>query len=217
MKISIVGKLDGIRSWSLPAGKACPGSKMADGSVSPVCQGCYAQCGNYRFKNVKASREHNMKDWKRKGWVKDMVAELQTDKFFRWFHSGDCYCEQLAAKILSVMGQTPRCKHWMSTRMYKIPGVKVWLDAMNQLPNVKVRFSADSLDGSHVTGLHSAIVLAPGAKKPRHVTLCGAYKNVQAKCNGCRKCWNKDVFVIGYPAHGQRMQGVVTRMKQHSS
>lgn len=213
MKISTVSKLDGIRSWSLPAGKTCPGSKMADGTVSLVCQGCYAQGGNYRFKNVKASREHNMKDWKRKNWVRDMVAELDKDKFFRWFDSGDCYCAELAEKIFKVMSLTPHCMHWMSTRMYKLPCVKIWLDAMNMLPNARIRYSADTLDGTFTPGLHGAIVLAHGAKLPKGVKECGAYSgNGEAKCNGCRACWNKSIPVVAYRAHGQKMASVEKRL-----
>jgi hypothetical protein len=54
--------------------------------------------GNYRFPNVKQPRESNQKDWKRDAWVADMVAELDNDRYFRWFDSGDVYSLKLAEK-----------------------------------------------------------------------------------------------------------------------
>ena len=63
IKLSKTSKLDGIMSWSLNALDTCQGSKQADGSLVDACKGCYATTGNYRFKNVKAPREFNKRDW----------------------------------------------------------------------------------------------------------------------------------------------------------
>lgn len=213
MKISTVHKLDGIRSWSLPAGKTCPGSALAGGGVSLVCQGCYAKGGNYRFKNVKNAREHNLRDWKRKNWVKDMAEELARDAYFRWFDSGDCYSPLLAEKILRVMMLTPHCKHWMSTRMYKFPDVRMWLDAMNSLPNVRVRYSADTLDGTYDKATHGAIVLPDNVSPPKGVFLCPAYDHPDEKCDGCRACWSKRVKTVGYKTHGAAMLRLVRKQQ----
>ena len=49
VRVSRTSKLDGIMSWSLPAGRSCPGAATAS-----VCAGCYAKTGNYRFANVNA-------------------------------------------------------------------------------------------------------------------------------------------------------------------
>ena len=79
------------RSWSLEALTTCPASKDSNGDLVPACRGCYATSGNYRFPNVKAPRLHNQDDWKHDDWVDAMVAELDNDRYFRWFDSGDMY------------------------------------------------------------------------------------------------------------------------------
>jgi len=112
IKLSKAGKMP-CRSWSLQALTTCAGSVGDDGTLVPACIGCYATTGNYRFPNVKQPREHNQKDWKRDAWVDDMVAELDNDRYFRWFDSGDVYSIKLARKILEVMkehrGQNTGC------------------------------------------------------------------------------------------------------------
>ena len=106
LKLSKASKMP-CRSWSLQALDTCPASRDATGALVPACSGCYATTGNYRFKNVRAPREHNREDWKRDAWVDDMVAELDNDRYFRWFDSGDMYDVRLARKILDVCERTP--------------------------------------------------------------------------------------------------------------
>ena len=106
IKLSKAGKMP-CRSWSLEALKTCAGSVGDDGKLVPACAGRYATTGNYRFPNVKAPREHNREDWKRDSWVDDMVAELDNDRYFRCFDSGDMYSIKLAQKMLEVMKRDP--------------------------------------------------------------------------------------------------------------
>jgi hypothetical protein len=211
MSINIpkTSKLDGIRSWSLQAVETCPGSIGGDGKLVPACQGCYAVGGNYRFPNVKAPRIANREDWKRDEWVSDMVAALRNDRYFRWFDSGDVYDARLAKKIYLVMLNTPDVRHWLPTRMHKFPKFAPVLAAMQALPNVMVRPSSDSVTGEYVAGVHGSTIVTD--KEPRAgVTLCHAANN-EGKCGPCRACYSKDVPVIGYLAHGQKMAGVVKR------
>ena len=114
LKLSKASKMP-CRSWSLQALDTCPASRDADGNLVPACSGCYATTGNYRFKNVRAPREHNRQDWKRDTWSDDMVAELDNDRYFRWFDSGDMYDIRLAHKILDVCERTPWVKNWIPT------------------------------------------------------------------------------------------------------
>lgn len=207
--ISRTSKLDGIRSWSLQALDTCPGSiDQLTGELVAACAGCYATTGNYRYPNVKAPREHNRADWKRDSWVNDMVAELQNDRYFRWFDSGDMYALGLALKILEVMQRTPWCQHWLPTRMYKFDKFTGVLVAMQALPNVSVRFSSDAIDGSFIAGLHGSTIVTDAEAAPAGVTVCRAYDH-GGKCSGCRACWDKSVDVIGYVAHGQKMRKVI--------
>lgn len=208
MKISITSKLDGIRSWSLQALETCPGSIAAPGELVDACKGCYATTGNYRFENVKAPRRHNKEDWQRMAWCDDMVAELNKDRFFRWFDSGDMYTLALAEKILEVMKRTPWVSHWLPTRMYKFPKFRQVLAEMQALPNVSVRFSSDSITGQYTKKLHGSVIIPTAADIKPGMTLCRAYEN-EGKCSGCRACYDKKVKVIAYPAHGKTMHKVI--------
>lgn len=209
-RISVTSKLDGIRSWSLQALDTCPGSIESPGVLVDACKGCYATTGNYVFSNVKAPREFNRTDWQRLDWVDDMVTQLQRDRYFRWFDSGDLYTLALAEKILEVMQRTPWCMHWLPTRMHKFPKFRQVLDQMKALSNVSVRFSADSITGEYTPGLHGSVIgpsadtftPAPG------VALCRAYEH-GGQCSGCRACWDRSIDLIAYPAHGQKMAKVI--------
>lgn len=200
------------RSWSLQALDTCPGSRNTDGTLVPACSGCYATTGNYVFSNVKTPRVNNRLDWARPDWVSDMVRELNNDRFFRWFDSGDVYHPGLAAKIYEVMQKTPWCNHWLPTRSYKIPRIRTILEQMKELPNVVVRYSSDSIDGSYTEGLHGSTII-PTADHPTNVKVCDAYQR-KGKCGPCRVCWSKDVPVVGYPAHGRVMLARIRRIKR---
>ena len=207
LRLSKTSKLDGIRSWSLEAINTCPASIGSDGQLVDACKGCYATQGNYRYPNVKAPRVENKSDWQRANWVADMVRELDSDRYFRWFDSGDVYSLKLAEKILAVMEKTPWVKHWLPTRMHKFEKFAGVFSKMRELPNVAVRFSSDSVTGEYVEGLHGSTIL-PNATAPNGVTVCKAYDH-GGKCNGCRACYDPKVSVIGYVAHGRSMAKVV--------
>jgi hypothetical protein len=206
IKLSKTSKLDGILSWSLQALDTCPGSKDSTGNLVPACQGCYATTGNYRFANVKKPREFNREDWKRDDWVRDMVYSLENSRYFRWFDSGDMYSHDLAWKIFQVMEKTPHVKHWLPTRMYKFAKFKDVLERMQSLPNVVVRFSSDSVTGEVIEGLNTSTIFSDSV--PSGAFECKAYQH-EGKCNGCRACYDKDVKVIAYKAHGVKMAKVI--------
>lgn len=206
IKLSKTSKLDGILSWSLQALDTCPGSKDSTGNLVPACQGCYATTGNYRFANVKKPREFNREDWKRDSWVSDMVQSLDSSRYFRWFDSGDMYDIRLAEKILQVMALTPHCKHWLPTRMHKFSKFKSVIASMQSLDNVTVRFSSDSVTGGVIEGLNTSTIFSDSL--PANAFECKAYQH-EGKCNGCRACYDKDVQVIAYKAHGVKMAKVI--------
>lgn len=207
LKLSKTSKLDGILSWSLQALDTCPGSVNPDGSLVPACSGCYATTGNYVFDNVKAPRLANRLDWERDEWVSDMVQALESSRYFRWFDSGDMYSLKLAEKMLQVMQATPWVKHWLPTRMMKFPKFASVIQRMQALPNVMVRFSADSIDGTF-DSRHGSVIIPDADSVPDGATLCRAYEH-DGKCNGCRACYDKTIPVIAYPAHGKKMMRVI--------
>jgi hypothetical protein len=206
IKLSKTSKLDGILSWSLQAIDTCPGSSDGNGGLVPACQGCYATTGNYRFANVKKPREFNREDWKRDSWVSDMVQALDSSRYFRWFDSGDMYDLKLAEKIYQVMSLTPWVKHWLPTRMYKFNKFDSVIDRMMKLPNVVVRLSSDSVTGELINGDTTSTIFSE--QVPTGALECKAYQH-EGKCNGCRACYNKDVQVIAYKAHGVKMAKVI--------
>ena len=206
IKLSKTSKLDGILSWSLQALDTCPASKNKDGSLVDACKGCYATTGNYRFSNVRKPREFNREDFKREAWVSDMVISLDSSRYFRWFDSGDMFSIELANKILEVMKATPWCKHWLPTRMHKFAKFKDVLARMEALPNVVVRFSSDSVTGQIIEGKTTSTIFSDTV--PIGALECKAYEH-EGKCNGCRACYDKDVKVIAYKAHGVKMAKVI--------
>ena len=204
IKLSKTSKLDGIKSWSLQALDTCPGSKNADGSLVAACSGCYATTGMYNFPNVKAPRLDNKEDWKREDWTTDMILALKKEKYFRWFDSGDMYALELANKIYTIMEATPHVKHWLPTRMAKFAKFNTILNKMQALPNVMVRFSSDSVLGQY-TKEHGSVIVPTLADVNSNMSPCLAYES-DGKCNGCRKCYDKEIPVIAYIAHGKKMQ-----------
>ena len=208
IKLSKAGKMP-CRSWSLEALITCPASLKADGSLVDACKGCYATTGNYRFPNVKAPRAHNKEDWQREQWVADMVSELDNDRYFRWFDSGDMYNIKLARKMLEVMIQTPHCNHWLPTRMHKFAKFASVINAMSALPNVAVRLSSDSVLGNILdTSLLNSTIVPTREDVTSSMVACEAYTR-DGKCKDCRACWSKDVKTIAYVAHGVSMAKVI--------
>ena len=208
LKLSKASKMP-CKSWSLQALDTCPASKNVDGTLVDACKGCYATTGNYNFPNVKAPRVHNKEDWKRDEWVADMVQALDTERYFRWFDSGDMYDLRLAQKILEVMQQTPWVKHWLPTRMYKFAKFHAVLRTMNALPNVVVRVSSDSVQGErvHFDGFANSTIV-PYTGFNSEATECKAYER-DGKCATCRACWDKTVDTVAYVAHGRKMDKVI--------
>lgn len=208
IKLSKTSKLDGILSWSLQAIDTCPGSIAKDGGLVDACKGCYATTGNYNYPNVKAPRLANREDWQRTEWVDEMVQALENSRYFRWFDSGDLYSIDLAAKVFEVMQRTPWVSHWLPTRMHKFKKFSNILNKMQDLNNVVVRYSSDSVSGELVQGSTSSTIFSSESQLPKNATVCRAYENA-GKCNGCRACYSKDVPVIAYKAHGVKMAKVI--------
>ena len=208
-RISKVSKLDGIRSWSLQAIDTCPGSKIrGSDDLVDACKTCYATIGNYNFPNVKEPRAINLDAWKDANFVGDMVSAIGNDPYFRWFDSGDMYHIGLARKILRIMELTPNTRHWMPTRMSKFPKFARVIEQMQALPNVMVRFSSDSVMGEFEPGLHGSTIIPTAEHATDDMSVCRAYEN-NGKCSGCRACWNKNVPVIAYVAHGAKAKKVI--------
>ena len=136
-----------------------------------------------------------------------MIAELDIDRYFRWFDSGDMYDLRLAEKILEICKSTPWTRHWIPTRMHKFKKFRTVIEELNKLNNVVVRLSSDGVNGEIIDGANTSTII-PYDDTPTVAEICKAYLN-DGKCGTCRSCWNKDVSVVAYVAHGQRMKKVL--------
>jgi hypothetical protein len=93
--------------------------------------------------------------------------------------------------------------------MHKFPKFKRVISEMELLSNVVVRFSSDSVNGEIIQGQTTSTIFSDTV--PAGATECQAYQH-DGKCNGCRACYNKDVPVIAYKAHGIKMAKVIKIM-----
>ena len=202
IKLSKVEKIDGIYSWSLPAGTSCPGQMDRKGNIKDACKACYAKRGHYNYPNPTKIREHNMKDWKRKEWVTDMIQALDILGRFRWFDSGDIYHPELAKKIYEVIKNTPWVRHWLPTQSYDIPRIRPWIKKIEQLPNVVVRKSTGSVSGHILDDEVCSTIYTDPSQLPDSVYQCpiGTEKN-RKRCEGCRACFDKNIKAVAYKKH----------------
>lgn len=204
----------GAKSWSLQALNTCPASIDANGNLVDACSGCYATAGNYRFSNVKATREYNKQIWQHEDFVNDFIKQLNNETFFRWFDSGDLYSLGLAKKIYEIMKQTPHVKHWLPTRMHKFSKFHSILKDMQALPNVVIRLSSDSITGEKVNSdliETNSTILPSELIEGYNGFICPAY-NQDGKCLTCKACYNKDVETVAYIAHGVSMKSKIKKL-----
>jgi len=210
IKLSNTAKLDGISSFSFEAGKTCKGSiDPLTNKVCDACKGCYAKAGHYHYKVVKTPRQINLAESKKDEWTTAMIAELDNHRYFRWFDSGDMYSVEFAEKLLEVIKATPWVRHWLPTRTWTLPEFNGVLEELNKLPQVTVRYSSGSIKGETVKAKNGSTVIGIDHinKLEEGITVCGAYKKGKQKtpsCNGCRKCWDKNISQVAYIAHGQK-------------
>ena len=85
---------------------------------------------------------------------------------------------------------------------------------MQSLDNVVVRFSSDSIKGEVIEGITTSVIFSDDSQLKSNIKECEAYKH-NGKCNGCRACYSKDIKVIGYRAHGVKMNKVIKLMTIH--
>jgi len=211
VKLSSPGKLP-CKSWSLPARQTCTGSRDKHGNIKLSCASCYAVKGNYTWKATKALREFNRRNWRDTDWVMQISDMLQDSDVFRWFDSGDIYHPKLAEKIYEVM-KTTATQHWLPTQSYSNPKVLPWLQKMQKLPNVMVRYSSGQINGGFLKQHGSTIVqlkqIREGNISEEKIHVCKVYKDPQTgydvrKCDEggkCRACWSKEVPVVAYVMH----------------
>ena len=204
IKLSKASKMP-CRSWSLQAIDTCPASVGDDGELVDACKGCYATTGNYNFPNVKAPRIHNKEDWQREDWTADMIAELDNDRYFRWFDSGDIFSIEFLNGLIEVCKKTPNTTHWIPTTTWNYPNKEFLslLQVLQALPNVRLRASNEGSIPTLPKGLYplqSVVVKEVKAKSTKELFYCPAPKQ-GGKCRSCKACYNSKISTIAYLEH----------------
>lgn len=192
-------------SWSLPAGKAfaCPAEYRGPNSI---CNSCYAQQGNYLFRNVRESQQARF-DYFRQHTTEcaDLIvrhinaAELP---FFRVHDSGDFHSLQSVHVWTSIVRRCPATRFWFPTRTHVFPHWLIALRRLHALPNACVRPSA------LVFGEEPPVVPGLGhGTVSMHQSLPGIHDCPKSVLGGscsdhsCRTCWD-DTDYVNYMPHG---------------
>lgn len=188
-------------SFSIPAQKCGVGSQLRKVKNS-ICSFCYALKGRYAFQNVKDALARRFANLSHPLWVDAMAYLINKKKndVFRWHDSGDLQDVLHLERIAQVCRLTPDVRHWLPTREYAI--VTQYVEKNGPLPdNLTVRLSAYMVDGPLPLGAANRLgVTVSGVTSDKAKVTCEAYKQ-GGKCLDCRKCWDKNNFVVLYPKH----------------
>ena len=183
------------KSYSLPTEACKTGYKMAKQAGS-VCASCYADKGLYALyaNRVKPAQFARLDSLSNPLWVDAIVSLIGSDKFFRWHDAGDLAGLWHLEKIARVAQLTPKTKHWLPTREYKIIGD--YIKAGYSIPvNLFVRLSAMYPDRpvtvpaalQNIAGITTSHVHTSGDP----IQACNA-PNQDGECRDCRKCWTME-------------------------
>ena len=213
-------------AWGISAKDCKTGSKLAK-IAGTICNKCYANKGNYLFKNVVNAHAFRLKALGLPEWV-DYMAELITQKyknldksrrFHRWFDSGDIQSYGHLMKIFEVCELTPHIKYWLATREYQIIDKITEKDVPK---NLCLRVSTTKVDSpppkfwQWTSGVHK--------DKKAVGKECLAYRTDDTKkvwgvktfnklnrdqkiekgfghCGSCRACWSHKVKQVSYKEH----------------
>jgi hypothetical protein len=202
-------------SWSLPAGKhaACPAEHRGPNSI---CSSCYAQQGNYLFRNVRDTQ------WARFEFLKsqptafaDMLVRflhLESPLWFRVHDSGDFHSLPTIHLWQSIVDRCPATRFWFPTRTYLFPNWRPALRKLHAKPNACVRPSALSFGDEPpvVPGLgHGTVSMnqsLPGIRTCPKTVSGGSCAD-----HDCRTCWD-DTDYVNYLPHGHAVSDAERRV-----
>jgi hypothetical protein len=187
-------------TFSTPATACITGRKLAEIAGS-VCFDCYAMKGNYRFKNVIAHRENNLRSLDDlEAWKAGMIKAIRSNDstgYFRWHDSGDIQSAAHLMAIMDIAEAMPDIKFWIPT---KEKGILAKVIRSRPMPdNLTVRLSMPMLDMAPAGSwpITSTVITKAGTIDGVE---CKAPSN-QGKCGTCRACWDKTVNNVTYLKH----------------
>jgi hypothetical protein len=189
--------------WGISALNCNIGSKLRE-VVDSVCNECYAMRNRYLMENVMQAHAKRQLTSNRPEWA-DLMAFMINLKSknkggdaFRWFDSGDLQSVELLTKICQVCVKTPKVKHYLPTKEYKI--VQDYVQGGGVIPdNLCIRFSAYIIDGPLPQALAQRLGVQTASTVTSNAT-CPA-KQQNNKCLDCRICWDKSTPNVSYIKH----------------
>lgn len=204
-------------SWDLPAWLCQTGSKLVKVKGS-ICHGCYALKGRYIFGSKKkadlARMEQiggNLEEWQESfiAYFKGKLKRLKVEKrYFRWFTSGDLQSVDMLLAIVNIARGVPEIKFWLPSKEHGI--LREYQALYGEFPdNLIVRASMFMVDQVPSSGLGlptSTVISTPINADIRHENVCPASLKSfngesEAKCEDCRKCWDKGYKNVAYIYH----------------
>ena len=198
--LSDTSKMPG-KSWGINAARCITGKKLAQIADS-ICSMCYAEKGFYTlYPSVKRAQDVRLAafDADAAAWTAAMAKLVSSEKFFRWFDSGDLQSVAMLDAIVAVARATPDTRHWLATRERGF--VKQWLQAGNEWPaNLVCRISATYFDEVPANKLTPWSSMAHKSAPMADAWNCPAPSQGGA-CGDCRACWSQNVPLVTYHAH----------------
>lgn len=203
-------------SFSMTAGKTCPGAKFGAGTI---CESCYASGALARGKTETGRKRANGRgynfrphvkrallvrmywaqistgtDADRESFVSGMVQAIAAagSDVFRIHDAGDFFNPRYVEAWALIVERLPGIRFWAPTRSWHLPGQR-WAAAfarINALPNAIIRPSAlnVNVDAPRLDGF------AAGSGVKAVGWNCPASSQGNA-CRNCRMCWDRTAEV----------------------
>ncbi len=130
---------EAIYTFTLPAVRTCPGR-------SALCEKvCYALKGHLRMVLNRGGYDRRLVAAKRKSFVSRMVAEIRERacKLVRIHVAGDFFSPGYVRKWAAIVAACPDVKFFVYTRSWRLPAIRVELNRMSRLKNLRLWFSCD--------------------------------------------------------------------------
>ena len=127
-----------IFAFNLPAVDTCPG-------MSSACSSCYAQRGRWTFAKVQESLHRNWEASRHPFFAERMIREIRKRRVHvvRIHASGDFYSVSYIRAWLRIARNCPWVTFYAYTRSWRLSGLRVELEELAALSNVRLWYSAD--------------------------------------------------------------------------
>jgi hypothetical protein len=201
---------ESIFAFNLPAVVTCPG-------MSSACVSCYAQKGRWRFPSVRKALKRNWEATQEPFFAERLIREIwdRGAQVVRIHASGDFFTPQYIRNWIRVARNCQGTTFYGYTRSWRLPGLRVELERLSALPNVRLWYSADRDTGMpgdlpheiRVAWLQESIddpipegvdlifrihrLRREPARKVNLTLICPAEQGsgTETTCSTCRLCW----------------------------